>query len=180
MNRRDLLKIAPAAAGSALAPAQTAQHGGHQQTVKAIAPAWKPLLFDAHQNRTVLAMAELIIPATDTPGAREARVNEYIDLILHDGPAERRNSFLQGLGWVDGYAIRQHQKPFAACTPEQQTSMLRAFDEGRDPSLRTGTEFFRAIKWLTAEGYYSSEIGVGELNKGGRVPQSFACAKGDH
>ncbi len=143
--------------------------------MKTIQPAWKPLLFDPHQVRTVAAMAEMIIPATDTPGAREARVHEYIDLILHDGPAEPRNRFLEGLGWVDGLALRRHNKPFADCTPPQREAMFLEFDLGADPSLALGTQFFRTIKRLTAEGYYTTEIGVKELNKGGRVPSNFAC-----
>jgi hypothetical protein len=178
LNRRDLLKITPALA--ATLPAQQAPHAGHAQTVDSIAPAWKPLLFDPHQNRTVQALAELIIPATDTPGAREARVHEYIDLILHDGPADRRNLFLQGLGWLDGYALRLHAQPFADCTPARQTAILQTLDTAADPKLQPGTDFFRAIKRLTAEGYYTTEIGVRELNKGGRVPASFACQPGDH
>lgn len=177
MKRRDLLKATPALAGAAALPAQ---HAGHTQTVTSISSEWKPLLFDTHQTRTVQALAGLIIPATDTPGAREANVHEYIDLILHDGPAARRDGFLQGLGWLDGYAIRRHAKPFADCSTPQQTAILQALDAASNPDLEPGAAFFRAVKRLTAEGYYSSEIGVNELNKGGRVPSSFACKQGDH
>jgi hypothetical protein len=138
-------------------------------------PAWKPLLFDAHQNETVVTVSELIIPATDTPGAKAARVNEYIDLLLHDGPHERRNRFLSGLAWLEGYAIRQHGKPFAACTPEQQVAMLKSLDRASDPALKPGADFFAEIKRLTVAGYYTTKIGIDELNKGGRVPSTFGC-----
>ena len=50
------------------------------------AATWKPALFTAHQNETVIALTDLIIPATDTPGAKAALVNRYMDLLLNDGP----------------------------------------------------------------------------------------------
>ncbi|HBY60872.1 MAG TPA: hypothetical protein DEH78_13700, partial [Solibacterales bacterium] len=80
------------------------------------AAPWKPQVFDAHQNETVVVLTELIIPATDTPGAKAALVNRYLDLLLADGPAPQRESFLAGLAWLDGYALRQHAKPFVRCT----------------------------------------------------------------
>ena len=53
------------------------------------AAVWKPKVFDPHQNDTVVTLSELIIPQTETPGARAARVNELIDLVLSD--AEERD-----------------------------------------------------------------------------------------
>ena len=175
MNRRDILKSVVAGAGALPA---AAQHQGHhaaaQSATGATKPAttaWKPLLFDAHQNETVVALTDLIIPATDTPGAREAKVNEYIDLILNDGPVERRSRFVKGLGALDGECIRKHGKPFTGCTKAQQTALLESMQV---------SPFFREIKRLTVEGYYSSKAGFDELNKGGRVPRAFGCAGNDH
>jgi hypothetical protein len=211
MKRRDILKSDVAGAGAGAFNGEAAQ-------VKATAAPWKPLFFDKHQNETVTALAELIIPRTDTPGAKDARVNEYIDLILNDGPQEGRIRFVQGLSWLDGYALRLHEKPFVRCTAEQQTAMLTALDRAgttaqpqtlnragtpdraAEPDrpvtppirpggpastagtgstnidLAAGARFFRHIKMLTVSGYYTSEIGINELNKGGRVPPSFGCA----
>lgn len=139
------------------------------------------MLFDAHQAETVVTISEIIIPATDTPGARAARVVEYIDLLLNDGPPERRNSFLSGLGWLDGYAIRKHGKPFVRCTEAEQAGMLTSLDGAREGDLAPGGRFFAQIKGLTVSGYYTSKIGIAELNKGGRVPSTFGCRdKGQH
>jgi len=131
---------------------------------------WKPLLFDDHQARTVEALAEHIIPATDTPGAREARVAEYIDLILNDGPAAPRRRFLEGLGWLDGLAIRKYRTPFIRCAAGEQVELLREIQD---------TDFFRQLKKLTIEGYYTSEAGIEELNRGG-VPESYGCPHREH
>lgn len=182
MNRRDVLKGALAGAG---VTAAQGQHTGHTATAAAAKPgtsaSWKPLLFDPHQAETVVTLSDLIIPATDTPGAKAARVVEYIDLLLNDGPADRRNAFLAGLGWLDGHAIRTHNKPFVRCTQEQQIAMLKAMDGARDSDMAPGGRFFQQIKGLTVSGYYTSKIGIDELNKGGRVPGTFACRdKGKH
>ena len=137
---------------------------------------WRPSVFDDRQNETVIALTELIIPATGTPGAKAAHVNRYIDLFLRDGEPEPRARFLKGLEWLDGYAMREHGDSFVRCSAAQQTSMLRALDEGTGE----GHDFFWQVKSLTAQIYYSTEIGYRELNKGGRVPAGFGCRHSSH
>jgi hypothetical protein len=165
MNRRELIGITASIAGVLPALSQTA--------------AWKPKVFDAHQNETVIVLTELIIPATDTPGAKAAQVNRYIDLLLADGPAEDRERFLEGLAFLDGYAIRKHQAPFLKCTAAQQTAILETFDRAGD-TTDPGHRFFRMAKQLTSRIYYATEIGFKELNKGGRVPSSYGCSHPEH
>lgn len=178
MKRRDVLKSVFAGAAAANVQAQQPTHSaGHTAAASAASSpqqAWTPMLFDDHQNQTVIALADLIIPATDTPGAKQAKVNEFIDLFLHDGPDGPRNAFLQGLGWLDGFALRQNQKPFLACTREQQVAMLTTLSAGGE-ALDPGHQFFQQVKGLTVQGYYTTEIGISELNKGGRVPGSYGC-----
>ena len=166
MNRRELMKGAAVAAVAA----------------RAQTDAWKPLFFDAHQNETVIALTDLIIPATDTPGAKAALVNRQIDLMLSESPAETQRRFLQGLAWLDGYALKKHGAPFARCTAAQQTALLESLDPDRNPApnLRPGARFFREIKRRTASAYYTSKIGHDELNKGGRAPASFGCPHDGH
>ncbi len=158
MNRRDLLWSAAALPAAAL---------GQQAD-------WKPLTFDAHQNATVIALTDLIIPATDTPGAKDANVNRYIDLFLTDGADRERIAFLEGLGWLDRFARDTHGETFVECSREQQTGLLKTMEAAGAP--KTGADFFRTVKRMTAQIYYNTALGFRELNKGGRVPKSFACA----
>src|SRR4051812_29495609 len=65
---------------------------------------WKPSVFTPEQNAAVVALTEAIIPSTDTTGAKQAEVNRYIDLLLHDGPAGERERFLSGLRWLEEYS----------------------------------------------------------------------------
>src|SRR6202007_296768 len=85
---------------------------------------------DPHQNELVVAMIDQIIPATDTPGAKGARVNEFIDVILTEwaNDGERRN-FLSGLADVDKQSNTLFSKDFAAASPEQQLTLLRSLDD---------------------------------------------------
>ena len=159
MDRRNLLQLAAVAApGSALAQVPAGAD-------------WKPELFDAHQNETVVVLSELILPATDTPGAKAALVNRWMDRLLAAGPQAQKDAFLSGLGWLDGVAIGERGKPFVRLTEAEQISILQAMDTGSGP----GAQFFRMAKALTSRIYYSTEIGMRELNKGGRVPATLNC-----
>jgi len=99
-------------------------------TRAATAPA--PYTFrtlSAEQSSLVETISEAIIPATDTPGARAARVNEFVDAMLTDYyPEKERARFLAGLGRVDAGAQRVFGKRFRECTAEQQVAILREFD----------------------------------------------------
>ncbi len=181
MQRRDWIKTALVGTGAAAAaPIVTHIAPAPAPAAQAVAEApWKPLLFDAHQNDTVVALTELVIPETDTPGARAAKVNEYIDLMLHDVESDKGHAFLQGLGWLDGHAIGLHGAPFVTLDEADQVAILESLDESQDPELALGAQFFARLKRLTVEGYYTSRIGIAELNKHG-VPSTFACEHDSH
>ena len=179
MNRRDLFRLgANGAAAIAVATepalAQHAHPVNSATTQAASAPDWKPSVFDDHQNQTVIALTELIIPRTDTPGAKDALVNRYIDLLLRDGEEQARVHFLTGLNWIDGYAIRTEAAPFVRLPEASQVKILETLDAGGS-ELETGQKYFRSLKALTARIYYATEAGFKELNKGGRVPTGFGC-----
>ncbi len=176
MERRDWLKSALVGTGAAAAgPLVTTIAPAPGAAAQAAAESpWQPLLFDEHQNETVVVLSELIIPTTDTPGAKAAKVNEYIDLMLHDVDPDRGHTFLKGLGWLDGHAISLHGAPFVALEEAQQVAILESLDRSKVPELKPGADFFARLKRLTVEGYYTSRIGIAELNKHG-VPASFGC-----
>jgi len=131
----------------------------------------------SHQNDTVVAMIDQILPATDTPGAKDARVNEFIDVILTEWATDdERKKFLDGLSDVDKQSNSLFSKDFAAAAPEQQVVLLRSMDEaagivrshakdrppfwepeGRDTQMQD--DFFTVFKNMTLHGYYTSEIG---------------------
>jgi hypothetical protein len=179
MKRREILKISAAmVAVPALVSAQQHDHSAPEKETAPKKTDWKPSVFTAAQNATVIALTERIIPATDTPGAKEAGVNRYMDLFLRDGPASERSRFLSGLAWLDKYAVKQNGQPFAALTTDQQNAILQQLDAG-GADLEVGNQFFRMAKNLTSRIYYQTAIGFRELNKGG-VPKTFGCEHAGH
>jgi hypothetical protein len=135
-----------------------------------------------HQNDTVVAMIDQIIPVTDTPGAKAARVNEFIDVILTEwANDDERHNFLSGLADVEKQSNALFGKNFADASSEQQVTLLRSLDEaaavararsdsktrppfwepqGRDTQMRD--DFFTVFKKMTVHGYYTSEIGFSQ------------------
>jgi len=173
LTRRDALKqLAIGSVGAATMPmwveSLSAFAAEHAQTrlpgqPTAAKTAWKPKVFTADQNATVIVVSELIIPQTETPGAKAARVNEFIDGVLAESKAaDNRTKFLAGLTWLDDRTRRDHQHPFVACTPDQQTALLTTIStpEALTGPDAAGAAFFAAIKSLTIIGYYTSEVGL--------------------
>ena len=140
------------------------QAHSHQSTAVAKPGApWTPRVLSARQNDTVVALTEAIIPATDTPGAAAAGVNRFIDGVLHKAPTAERAAFLRGLTWIDARSRTLYKKDFLAADAADQTALLASIaDVTGTPSTRdrVGVEFFRALKSMTIDGYYTSEIGM--------------------
>ncbi|HXH48917.1 MAG TPA: gluconate 2-dehydrogenase subunit 3 family protein [Terriglobia bacterium] len=147
---------------------------------------WKPQFFDAHQNETLIALTDLIIPATDTPGAKAALVNRYVDLRYNEESAENQQNLIQALAWFDGRSLTLHNKPFVSLTEAQQTALLNplADPEKARPEDEAGVKAFGLIKNLTIFGYYTSKIGLDEelQYQGDTYNTSFpgACTHPEH
>jgi len=189
MHRRELFRLlAAGAAIPALSPIFLAVLRETMRDSQSV-PGGALRTLDAHQNATVTAMAEIILPQTETPGAKGAKVNEFIDVILADWATDaERTRFLLGLSGVDERSNELFGKAFIDCTPAQQESQLRAMDEEwvrkeylpkpkvgeydkRDQQLQGN--FFGVFKRLTLFGYYTSEIGFTQELKKVIIPGSY-------
>ena len=172
MHRREVLRML--AAGAALPALSTDMFAFFRGAHPADGYALRTL--NAHQNATAVAMIDQIIPETETPGAKGARVNEFIDVILTEWAKDtERKSFLDGLAGVDNKSSELFAKDFVDASHAQQLTLLRALDEAAAfesatrPSRRDDEEedryaqlkgnFFSVFKNITLHGYYTSEIG---------------------
>lgn len=170
LNRRDALRtLAAGAVGAAASPlwVDSLSAFAHQQAhahAQAAAPSttWTPRVLTAPQNEMVVALTEIIIPQTETPGAKAALVNRFIDGVLSDAKAADRDGFLRGLAWIDERSRGRFGKGFSAASQAEQTSLLTTLADENNKAAddRAGVEFFRAIKSMTISGYYTSQIGL--------------------
>jgi glucoside 3-dehydrogenase (cytochrome c) hitch-hiker subunit len=186
INRRDLLRAALfASAASALGPAfsfaQAVDAGltpaarGEDGAAFLTDPNWKTAFLNDQQNETLIALSEVIIPATDSPGAKEALVNRYIDLLLSVQPAEFQQQFVEALSFMDSAGQEQYGKDFRSLSPDDKIWLLTPWAYPRKPSHWGGEQelkpdpaqkHFGRLKALIAAAYYSSEIGQKELGWG--------------
>lgn len=140
--------------------------------------------FSAAQFAVIARVADLIIPATETPGAVAAGVPQYIDEVVTANPPHKPR-FEAGLEWMEATASERFGKGFLALTEAQQIEILTplcdAVDKGSIHSA--GETFFSLMKAMTADGYYTARIGlVDELGyKGNTVLGSFPeCTHPEH
>jgi hypothetical protein len=131
---------------------------------------WRPRTLDAQQDRTVTAIAEVILPETDTPGATAARVNEFVDLILTDWFAEEeRDRFLAGLEDVDVRTRHHFGVDFVESSAEQRIATVAAMDaevealQTAEDAGEASEHFFYQMKRLTLAGFFTSEVGMNLL-----------------
>jgi glucoside 3-dehydrogenase (cytochrome c) hitch-hiker subunit len=144
----------------------------HAAQAAASAPAWTPSVLTPHQNEAVIALTELIIPATDTPGAKAALVNRFVDHVLSTSDAKQRAEFIRGLTWLDDRCRARIGKEIAGANVAELTTVLTPLAAEGKPAAddAPGVAFFRAIKSMTITGYYTSEIGLRqELGDDGRM-----------
>ena len=182
INRRDLIRAALlASAASALGPAFSLAQAVNSDLTPAARgedgsrfltdPNWKPAFLNQQQNETLIVLSDVIIPATDTPGAKEALVNRFLDLMVSVQPAEFQQQFLDALTFIDSESRKQFGKEFRGLTPDDQVALLTAWAYPRESSAwmeqeekpDPGHQHFARLKALIAAAYYGSEIGEKEL-----------------
>src|SRR5262249_10575008 len=128
MNRREALKrVAWLMGGAVSAPLTLAVRNGYSATTPGDG---KPSLLTQSQADIVSAVAEIMIPRTDTPGAIDAGVPGFIDLMLEKAYTEEdRRRYLTGLDAFDAAAQGEHRRKFIALEPPQQIALVRKFHD---------------------------------------------------
>jgi len=174
ISRRDVLRtLAMGAIGGSvleiipLAAAEQVHRMVKQEKAQTAAGAYKPKFFPPHQYATLAALCDAIIPADEkSGGAIQAGAPEFIDLLSSENK-EYQVDLGGGLMWLDGFCTDRFGKPYLSSTPEQKTEVLDLIAYRRnaeqDPSLSQGVEFFAFLRKLTTDGFYSSEIGIADL-----------------
>lgn len=175
VNRRDLFRASLLTAAGATAAAGREFRANYDESKELAHPDWKAAFFSDHQNQTVIVLSELIIPETDTPGAKTALVNRFLDLLLAADTHDTQQSFLNSLAYIDGEARSRYKNAFIYLPHEDQIELLEFFaypnsldtwGEGQTGD-QTGHNHFQNLKnWFTRI-FYSSEAGMKALGWNG-------------
>jgi len=184
-SRRDHLKILGAVGATLpLAGELRAQHqhdgpAYHAPTV----PPFAPKYFNTVEGLAIVRLSDLIIPRTDTPGASDSGVPQFIDAAASQSP-ERGKILREGIALLEKQAQDRHSKKFLDLAESEQIALLQPLSDAADQGRNTedGVEFFRILKGLVIDGYYTSYAGlVQELDyKGNRALKSFPGCTHEH
>ena len=184
MDRRSLLRLmaaAPMAAAFTWTHEEAVFAGNAVKAAQAQAgqAAFTPVFFTAHEYQTVTVLVDYIIPKDERSGsASEAGVPQFMDFMMTDQP-NRQNAMRGGLAWLDLECHRRFDKRFIVCTDAERRQVLddiswpRRTVEGMNP----GISFFNSFRDLTASGFWTSEMGINDIQYMGNtfVPKWSGC-----
>lgn len=198
ITRRRALKVIAVGVGTASAlpllgkdaHAQEMNHMHHGAAKPAAAttqakttpPALK--FFTPQQFALVTTLSDIIIPTDDhSPGAKAAEVPAFIDLMVSESPEETKTLWRDGLTAVDKMSQSKFTKDFNGATAEQQLGLMTEISKNERNPKTVEERFFRALKNLTIDGYYTSEIGIHQdlQYKGNTYMKEFkGCTHPEH
>ena len=183
ISRRDVLRtLAIGAAGGSvlqvipLQAAEMAHQAVRKEKAAALAGKYAPKYFTAKQYETLTSLCDTIIPKDErSGGAVEAGAPEFIDLLTSENP-EFQNRLGGGLMWLDSYCLDHYGKLYMETTPEQRKEIIELIayrkNAKANPELHQGVAFFAFLRNMTCDGFYTSKIGIEDLQYIGNVTRS--------
>lgn len=143
---------------------------------------WKPAFLTQAQAALVAEVAEIMIPRTDTPGAKDVGIPAFIDKMLKDVyPKDEQTRFFAGLADFEAQAKREHARPFVELEPALRAALVK---QAHDPAVEMerkatlpvaerGRPFILMMKELTLLGYFTSEPGATQVLQYRPVPGAY-------
>ena len=181
MNRRELFRqtwLGAAGASAAAVSGQARIFPEGYDASKALERAdWKPVFFDDHQNETVIVLSDLMIPDTETPGAKSALVNRFLDELLAAEARETQQSFRNSLAYIDGEARKRYKDAFVHIPKQNQIEFLTllayphtlaTWGEASDDN--PGHLHFERLKDWISRAFWSSDAGMKAIGWNGEAP----------
>jgi len=119
--------------------------------------------FNAQEIATIAAISGLIIPADEhSPGAESAGVPAFIDLMISESSSDVKKLWREGLMALDKRSQEKFSTPFITANSAQQVTLLKAISKNEYNARSIDERFFIAIKGLTVDCYYTSQVGIHE------------------
>lgn len=136
--------------------------------------AYTPKALSDQEYKTLVRLTDLIIPVENgKPGAVAAGAAAWIDMLASEN-SQLKDIYTKGLAWIDAEMKRRASSAFVSATPEQQTGLLDliAYRRNSTPELDPGIEFFTWVRRMTVDAFYTSEIGIADIDYRGNRPQA--------
>lgn len=190
IDRREALqRVAVLMGGTISAPLLVGLLEGCQTKTKPADATTAQALFTENHHQMIAEIAEIIVPTTDTPGAKAAKVPEFIHVMLTDCyPEKEQKAFFAGLDALDASAQKANGKNFVSSTADQQIALLKQAESDavaqREKEAKNNKNkpqedhtsmplFFPMMKELTLVGYFTSEIGCTQALEYTPVPGRY-------
>jgi hypothetical protein len=126
---------------------------------------YQPKVFSAHEWRTVRVLVDIVIPRDARSGsATDAKVPEFMDVFM--GTRENMRTWMRtGLTWLDDECKKRFSKPFIDCAEAQRKAVLDdiAWPRRARQEMQPGVRFFNNFRNFTASGFWSSKMGIDDL-----------------
>ena len=163
ISRREMLSMTAAGAVASVSWVYRIDSQGKivKQVVES-AEEWKPQTLTSKEADQLSVLCETILPETDTPGAKTARVHEYIDLALSMESEDNKNRMRDGLKWLDKQCKKTQKKSIVKASTEQLIDLLTPLSDEHDnhpDELKPGATILRNLKSRTIFAYFTSKEG---------------------
>jgi Gluconate 2-dehydrogenase subunit 3 len=182
MNRRELLLQLGLTAAIPLSSRVALSYSSQRAGSAGEAFPRSPSHFDFSESarRFVGAVADAMIPETDTPGAMSAGVVDFVGFMLGNWfSAEECGQFMDGMAALDALSREKYGVDFASCGKNDQTILLTVLEREAleaNSGLLDPKAFIARIKLLILTGYYTSEVGASvELDNRMIFPSFEGC-----
>ena len=143
------------------------------------ANAYDPQFFSSTEWQTLRVLVDMIIPADERSGsATDAAVPEFMDVLLAEQP--ENGTWMQGgLAWITNECEERFGVTFTDASPEQRAAIVNdvAWPDRARTELSQGVHFFTRLRDFTASGFWSSKMGIDDLQYMGNVavPEWTGC-----
>ena len=176
ISRRDLLRrIGLTLMATGAIDRLSAQEVHHitLATQDAAGGAYTPKALNDHEYRTLEKLTDFIIPVENgKPGAVAARAAAWIDMLVSEN-AQLKTVYTTGTAWLDAAMKKRGAEDFLSASAENQTALLDQIAYRRNSSLELdpGIQFFTWARRMTVDAFYTSEIGIADIDYRGNRPQ---------
>ena len=179
ITRRDVLRrLGLTLMATGVLDRVSAQEVHQMATASQASGPYTPKALSDQAYRTLVRLTDLIIPVENgKPGAVAAGAAAWIDMLASENP-QLKEIYTNGLAWLDERMKKRGATDFAGAAPADQTALLDliAYRRNQSPELDPGIQFFTMARRMTVDAFYTSEIGIADIDYQGNRPQATYSA----